>query len=303
MSRYTFSANTVENKQSLKNYLANLSPSDTPILSKLGTSEATATVHEFVRYERARPTDNGATIEGGTATSTPATPPIRATNYVQSITEDFTITYEQNATSRVGGEKEFGFRKKDALLIWKMKLERSILLNAGAAGSPTIPRQMLGMMNGAGVVDNVATLGGTLTEIKLNQYLQKVWEKTNETSDLLGYFAPEVKSSFIQVFSNSFVRNLDATNINKVSNYVTYYESEYGILQMMPHRDMIASNNVAGTALIFSKAAYKVAYLMEPEIMDTTTHQSNSWTGKVFGMATLEYLFPKAAIKIYNISV
>lgn len=290
---------TQSNKQSLAPVITYLSPNDTPILSTLPShSNVKNTIHEFVRYELDRPTTNGAVVEGAQITWQYLAPAIRETNWVQEIAEPVRVSWAQRKTDSVGGDK-LAFYKKIAASTWAMKLERSILFNTGAAGSTTAARELKGLIHGANVVAHSVTLGNTPTVASFNDGMANIWYNVNPdiANEVYGFLDPNIKSFVSRNFLTSVSRNVEESKPKKLFTNLIAYSSDFGTVNLIAHKDL----KNTGRMIFLAKQAYKVAYMEEPRYYEKDTG-GYSDGGVIWGAATLEYLYPKAAVKFANVS-
>lgn len=290
---------TQGNRQSLAPVITYLSPNDTPILSTLPShSNVKNTVHEFVRFELDRPTTNGAVVEGSQINWQYLPPAIRETNWVQEIAEPVRVSWAQRKTDNVGGDK-LAFYKKIAASTWAMKLERSILFNTGSAGSTAAARELKGLINGAGVIASGTSLGTTPTVGSINAGLYEIWRNVNPdiANEVYGFLDPNVKAFISRQFLTSVSRNVEESKPKKLFTNIIAYSSDFGTVNLIAHKDLAGSARM----VFLAKQAYKVAYMEEPRYYERDTG-GYSDGGVIWGAATLEYLYPKAAYKYSNVS-
>jgi hypothetical protein len=100
-------------------------------------------------------------------------------------------------------------------------------------------------------------------------------------------------------FITSTVKNLDESEVKKLSSKIDVYQSDVAENVMLyGHRDLRATNRF----FVISRDAYKVALFENIRDIDTTTHTGNYVSGKIYGAGTLEFLYPKAAISVTNVA-
>ncbi|MCS7317516.1 MAG: DUF5309 domain-containing protein [Candidatus Dojkabacteria bacterium] len=304
MSNYTnFTFGNVL-KESLKDVLTMMGPDDTPLVSSLPVSpnKPEQFIHEFVRYEISRPTTNGAIINGADLTFPDASNAVRDVNYVQEIAEPIKVSYTQIASSSAtpkGASDTLATAKMNAAIVWKLKLERSLLLNTGQTGSSTQATEMKGLINGAGVVHHSLNINGTLTETKLNEAMQLIWENVNPTvaDEIMAFLDPAVKAFISRNYLSSIQRNVEESKEKRLFTNVIAYSSDFGTVQLIAHKDL----KNTGRGVIIAKNSYMIAYMQKPRY-EELAKTGPADKGMIYGAATLEFLYPKSGVKLNNIS-
>ncbi|HEY6021529.1 MAG TPA: DUF5309 family protein [Candidatus Paceibacterota bacterium] len=133
----TFAA--IGNREDLEDFIYNISPTDTPFMSRAGRGKATAVFHEWQTEALAAAVATNAAIEGDDATNTTVVATTRLGNYAQIAQYAFGVSGTQQAVTRAGIKDEmahqlvvFGKRMKRDM---ESQLTQNKASSAGGAGT------------------------------------------------------------------------------------------------------------------------------------------------------------------------
>lgn len=252
---------TIGLREDLADLIKIVSPVDTLYYSSLAEGGANATKVEW-QVDSLAASGANAALEGDDESISPVTPTTRVFNYTQIQKKLFGISNTNASASvkRAGrvSEKDYQTSKKSKELAKDVEYAfLRGLANAGAAGTA---RQMRGIMNwlttnvskAADATLNSSTgeiTGGTnraFTEDLLATLLQNIFVNGGNPSIL--YTTPALKakiSAWSQATSNYRI-NLEK---GKVGNSVDIYVSDFGDINVKPHREM-----PSGTAIVLDPA-------------------------------------------------
>jgi hypothetical protein len=288
----TYAGNRIQNREDLSDIIAELSPMDAPIYDKLEKGKATNVYHEYLTQEQTRGAGATAYAEGAAAGSATNLTPTRNVNYVESIEAPYQVSREQNIVDAVGGS-ELSKQRRYAMESWKTKMEFELIWGSGVSGTSGTARIMKGFLTLLSASTNAS--GTSLTESKLNSYVQNVWE--NSTGGTMMLFADSgLKRTISENFVTSTTKNLEASKARKLTTMIEVYESDFGIVEMYPHRDLAGSNRM----FMFRDNAAKLAIFDAPHI-EELSRDGYFEKEAIFGAGTLELNFPKAGISVANV--
>jgi hypothetical protein len=126
----------------------NISPTDTPLMSTLAKSKATAVYHEWSTDSLAAATTANALVEGDDATATTSSPTFRVGNYTQIVGKTIQVSGTLEAVDKAGRKSEKAYQLAKASSEIKRDIEAILFANQGkAAGSSTTARTMGTMLS------------------------------------------------------------------------------------------------------------------------------------------------------------
>ena len=125
----TYTHNEPLNAEDLSNVIVNLTPDDTPVMSMIGRTKATATYHEFPEDDLTPPNPHNAHPEGYTFMPKPVLGRGRTGNQTQIFIKEFSVTETQNAVKTHGISREFGYQMLKSLKELGRDIEVAIMNN------------------------------------------------------------------------------------------------------------------------------------------------------------------------------
>lgn len=132
----TFAA--IGNREDLSNIIYDVSPSETPFLSMIPKTKATATKHEWQTHTLTSPSGSNAVLEGDDATTDAATLTTRLYNYRQISDKVARVTGTQETVDKAGRRSEMAFQMEARMKELKTDVETTLLQNiASSAGNAT----------------------------------------------------------------------------------------------------------------------------------------------------------------------
>ena len=93
-------------REDLSDMIYNISPTDTPLMSTLAKSKATAVYHEWQTDSLAAATTGNALVEGDDAVATTASPTFRIGNYTQIVGKTIQVSGTLEAVDKAGRKSE-----------------------------------------------------------------------------------------------------------------------------------------------------------------------------------------------------
>jgi hypothetical protein len=253
----TYSSFTViGQREDLSDVIYDISPQDTPIMSSIGKSKATAVYHEWQTDSLAAATTANAQIEGADATDATVTATTRIGNYTQIVGKTIRVSGTLEAVDKAGRKSEKAYQMAKAAAEMKRDIETIITANQGqSAGDATTARVMGSLLsyiktnssvNGTSVTGvDPTTIGvstrtdGTtriFTETLLKDVIQKVF--VSGGTPTLAVMRPALKQKVSGFTGNAAYRvNTDNSvgNVTVVAG-ADLYQSDFGILSLIPDR-------------------------------------------------------------------
>jgi hypothetical protein len=130
-------------REDLADVIYDISPTDTPIMSSIGKTSATAVYHEWQTDSLAAATTANAAVEGADATSATMSPTTRVGNYTQIIQKTVQVSGTLDKVNKAGRKSEKAYQLAKASAELKRDLETIITANQGkSAGTSTVARTM-----------------------------------------------------------------------------------------------------------------------------------------------------------------
>lgn len=269
----TYSA--VGNREDLSNVIYNISPSDTPVMSAIGTTSANAVKHEWQKDTLAAPGAN-AQLEGDVVTPEASTPTTRLDNIAQIFRKTASVTGTQEKVNKAGRTSELAYQMAKRMKEMKLDIELAILQNqAKVAGSATQARKMAGLgawlatntsraddgANPTGNGTNAATVGTARrpTEDMITDVMQSCY--TNGGKPTMMVVSPKMKGFISANFIGgvgSPVTTYRQQGSKTAGNVVEVYQTDFGLLDIVPNRVMVNADGGLDTS--------KNIFLLDPKM-------------------------------------
>lgn len=268
----------VGQREDLTDVIYNISPTDTPIMSSIGKTKATAVNHEWQTDSLAASTTANALVEGADASSATLSPTTRFGNLTQIVGKTVQVSGTLEAVDKAGRKSEKAYQLAKGSSEIKRDIETIITANqAQVAGNGTnTARRMSSLLSfiktntsvGAGTTTAGAdptTIGisarvdadttRTFTEAMLKEVVREVFASGGTPSVL--FVSPALKQTV------SGFTGLAATRYQApVSGQATIlagadiYQSDFGQISIVPNRFMRSRD-----ALLLDPEYAALAYL------------------------------------------
>lgn len=265
----------IGNREDLKDIIYRIDPTDTPFVSMAAKVTALAIKHEWQTQALAAAASN-AQLEGDDPPTNATTPTARLNNTAQISYKVARVTGSQQAVKHAGRADEMAYQAMLKGLELKRDIEFNTLANqAPVTGDTTTARQaasVLSWIKSASDVgatgSNPATSGtnsrtdGTqraFTEAQLKGVLSTIWTNGGKpTTIMVGAFNKQVFSTF-----TGRATTIQEADSKKIVASVDAYESDFGILKVIPNRFMRVdgSSRVGREALIMQPNLWAIAFL------------------------------------------
>jgi hypothetical protein len=254
----TFSAHAaIGQREDLADVIYDISPQDTPIMSSIGKGKATAVYHEWQTDALASANTANAAVEGADASAATLTPTTRIGNYTQIVQKTTQVSGTLESVDKAGRKSEKAYQLAKASAELKRDIEAIITANQGRdAGSSTTARKMGSLLSwiktntnkGSGTTAGAdpTTIGvstrtdgttRTFQESMLKDVVQKVF--TSGGTPTLLVVPPALKqvvSGFTGLTQHRY--NSNATAEITILAGADLYQSDFGVLQIVPNRFM-----------------------------------------------------------------
>jgi len=140
----TFTAHTaIGQREDLIDVIYDISPTETPILSTLARTKATAVFHEWQSDSLAAATSANAAVEGADAVSATISPTTRLGNYCQIVQKTIQVSGTLEAVNKAGRKSEKAYQLSKAASELKRDMETILAANQGRdAGSSSSARKL-----------------------------------------------------------------------------------------------------------------------------------------------------------------
>lgn len=133
----------VGNKDDLASVIFTISSAETPFLSAIQKSKATAVLHEWQTDRLADADADNAVLEGDVVEGSETAPTVRAQNYCQISRKDVVVTGTQEIVEKHGRESELGYQLAKRGKELKRDMEAILTGNQGwDPGDATTPRKL-----------------------------------------------------------------------------------------------------------------------------------------------------------------
>ena len=268
----------VGQREDLSNTIFNIAPTETPVVSSIGKTKATATYHEWQTDDLAAANNDGL-LEGADAGAASATPTVRVGNRTQIQGKTVHVSGTLDAVDKAGRKTETAYQLAKSGQELKRDMEKTILSNvAQSAGTTTAARLLGGMQtwlksNFVTMTDgvapttadgnNVRTEGATaaaFTEAKLKECVKKVFENGGSPTMLV---VPPTQKQVVSEFAGIAAQRYEApkAKATTIIGAADVYLSDFGTLSVVPDRFMTADDTPAEQALVLDPTMASIATL------------------------------------------
>ena len=269
----TFTAHTaIGQREDLTDIIYDISPTETPFMSSIGKTKATAVYHEWQTDSLAAATTANAAIEGADATSATLAPTVRLGNYTQIIQKTVQVSGTLDTVNKAGRKSEKAYQLAKASAELKRDLETILCANQGrSAGTSTIARKLGSILSWiktnsdkASDGSDPATIGvstrtdgtqRTFTEALLKTVVSEVFVSGGSPKVLMvGASGKQKVSSFAGIAAQRYMApgNTPTTIVGAADLYM----SDFGQISIVPNRFMRTRD-----ALVLDPEYAALAYL------------------------------------------
>ena len=267
---------SIGQREDLSDVIYNISPTDTPFMSSIGKTTATARLHEWQTDSLAAVNVSNAAIEGAAASDATLSPTVRVGNRTQISTKTVKISGTLDSVNKAGRKSEKAYQLAKASSEIKRDMEAILLSNQIAAdgnGSSTArvlgglqswlsSNKDLGATGTAGSLGTTARVTGTdraFTATLLNNVIQSAYTNGGSPSILFVTPAQKVVASTFTGIATRY-RDVPAGQQAQIVNAADVYVSDFGIIQIVPNR-FIPNTDSDDVAFLVDTEMAAVAYL------------------------------------------
>jgi len=260
-------------REDLTDVIYNISPTETPFMSSVGKTKATAVFHEWQTDSLAAATTNNAAVEGADASDATLSPTVRLGNYTQILLKTIKVSGTLDTVNKAGRKSEKAYQLAKASAELKRDLETILLSNQGrsAGTSNSAARKMGSLLSwiktnssvGSSGVDP-ATIGvstrtdgtqRTFTEQLLKDVVAEVYDSGGNPKVLMvGTTGKQKVSSFAGIAEQRFMA--PANTPTTIIGAADVYMSDFGSMSVVPNRFMRVRD-----ALVLDPEYAALAYL------------------------------------------
>lgn len=265
-------ASAIGIREDLSDAIHRVDIEETPITSMIGTTTATNTIHEWQTRALAAVDTANAKPEGNTTSNQASTQNVRLSNICQISSKNATVSGTVEAVNKAGRNSEMALQMADRTIELRRDMEAIMFAtNQAYANSSTrtlrsfeawIRTNTSRGPGGANPADPTVTPGTTATDgtqRAFTETLLKAAKKacfdagSNPSKLVVGSSAKEALSGF----TGRAGQTIDVDR-RMVTNNVTQYDSDFGILAVIPHPYLRSAGR---TVLGIDPKYLKVAYL------------------------------------------
>jgi hypothetical protein len=286
-------------REDLTDVIYNISPTETPFMSSIGKTKATAVYHEWQTDSLAAATTANAAVEGADASDATLSPTTRLGNYTQILQKTIKVSGTLDAVNKAGRKSEKAYQLAKASQELKRDLETILLSNQGQAtgSSNSGARKMGSLLSWIKTNSSAQTNGGdpttigvstrtdgntrTFTEALLKEVVAEVFVSGGSPTVLMvGAAGKQKVSSFTGIGETRF--NVTGAKPSTIIGAADVYVSDFGNMAVVPNRFMRTRD-----ALILDPEYAAIAYL-RPFMTNELAKAGDSDKTQVLVECTLE---------------
>jgi hypothetical protein len=263
-------------REDLTDVIYDISPTETPFMSSIGKSKATAVYHEWQTDSLAAATTNNAAVEGADASDATLSPTTRLGNYTQILQKTIKVSGTLDTVNKAGRKSEKAYQLAKASQELKRDLETILLSNQGRSvgTSNSTARKMGSLLSWIKTNSSVQTNGGdpttigvstrtdgntrTFTEALLKTVVAEVFVSGGVPKILMvGAIGKQKVSSFTGLSAYRYNVNAGGGGAQAtIAAAADVYLSDFGSISVVPNRFMRTRD-----ALILDPEYAALAYL------------------------------------------
>jgi hypothetical protein len=246
----------VGKREDVEDIIYDISPTNTPMLSSIGSSTASATLHQWLQDELAAVAAN-AKVEGSDAgTASTITQTVKTAN-TQIFDKVVQVSGTAEAVGTYGRTSDLAYAIAKAGKEIKRDIEHSFVGagQAGTAGNGTTARQLTSAANQiASATTNTAGSNRALSEALLLDVLQKCYEEGGEPNQV--QVTPS-HSVTVAGFATASGRQRDFATGTTLVNSVDIIISPFGQVSVVPNRFLNANTVLVLDTEYWSRAVLR----------------------------------------------
>ncbi|MFA5133108.1 MAG: DUF5309 family protein [Candidatus Paceibacterota bacterium] len=279
-------------KEDVLDVISQISPEDTPILSRLNVKTCMGKYHEWLTDSLQSGTGTGYGVsEGASAAFGALAARSRYGNYTTIMRKVFSISGTMEAVAQYGIDSEYSYQLEKAMKELKIMQEQSVIWMTSAAGSESasgaqgVARTFTGLL-ACIATSNVRTGSAnvcTLTESEFNALFQTMFSN-GAVPDIC--YANGFNKRRISSFATSNTRYQEPGSEGRVRNFVSVYEGDFCTVEVALDR-YAPTNSVIAT----KSDKFSIAYLnnRKPKVVPLAK-LGDSQDAMIITEYTFEYL-------------
>jgi hypothetical protein len=266
----------VGQREDLTDIIYDITPTETPFMSSIGKTKATAVYHEWQTDSLAAATTNNAAVEGADASDATLSPTVRLGNYTQILQKTIKVSGTLDAVNKAGRKSEKAYQLAKASKEMKRDLETILLANQGRSAGTTnsTARKMGSLLSWIKTNTDFGSGGGdpttigvstrtdgtvrTFTEVLLKSLVSEVFVSGGVPKILMvGALGKQKVSTFTGL--SAYRYNVNGGNGSSQATIVgaaDVYLSDFGSMSVVPNRFMRTRD-----ALVLDPEYAAIAYL------------------------------------------
>lgn len=278
-------------REDLMDFIANISPTDTPLFAMTAKVPATNIVHEWLEDSLATVSTAGS-LEGADFSAETIAQPTRHTNTTQIIRRDFAITGTNEAALHAGMTSQVGYQTRKKLQELARDTEATLIQSDQTAtttvGDADDTRLMRGLDSWAGNSTAAAT-AGLLAETEFNNLLEELWNDGVYADTVL---LPASEKSSVSGYSTTLRIHHDGgpSDPRSIVRNVMAYESDFGTV------DIFLERYCTSQGYAFKRDMVRCAVL-RPTMVERLAKVGDSHRVMALHELTLEVMAPNAVGK------
>lgn len=275
-------------QEDVVNAIYNVDYKSTPLVSRIGESVATNTLHSWLQDTYAAPGLN-VNAESSNAVIVDLVDAVRHSNVVQLFRKVITVSDTQIALPHYGYNDPFTYETEKKMVEVARDIELAAIAGTRASGSSGVARQTDGAIALITTNKTAQTSGTSFTETVFENLLSMVYNSgTDEDIDLI-LTGPAIKLA-IDRFATNTTRYIDATAFEQALRVDTYMSS-FGI-----HKIALSRQTPLGGVLGVDTSKWRVAWLINRRMQMKALAKTGSATnGMLEGELTIEALNEKSS--------
>lgn len=244
---------------------------ETPIIALIGETKAKNTLHEWQTRALGAVNSANAAPEGNETSRQAATQNVRVSNTCQISTKNATVSGTMEAVDKAGRNSEMALQMADRTVELRKDME-AIMFCTNQAETRTGTRTLRSFeswirttasrgVGGANPADPNVTPGTTATDGTQRAFTEQMIKDSMKASFNAGAKPTNlIMGAHAKIVASGFTGRAGSTsdvNKNAVSSNVTKYESDFGILDFIPHPYMrSAGRTIIGLDPKMAKVSY-----------------------------------------------
>lgn len=298
MALYTYDDSS--RREDLLSVIKDVSPvASNYLVTRLGSSTAYNTVHEWPVRNIGRATSDNSMAEGGTPTEPVGDAPTRSQNFTAVIARAVKVSGTEAAIRRALPGSAIDDEKMVKLMRLKADMEWALINGAKASGASGTARKMSGINSVISTNLTARASGTSMSVTELEDIMQNSWDATGGegfTADVV--LCPMGIKRKIASFTTRVQAQTPAED--RIFNNISYFETSSGTVKIVPHKDVI---NATGSThvLAIREDFYKMAFLTGREPKYEPLAKTGDFdTGMYVTELTLESQAEHASVKRFG---